>query len=35
MRAALCARRRMQGDGASIVFASPKEISEFINRGCP
>ena len=25
----------MQGDRASIVFASPKEISEFIKSGCP
>jgi cytochrome c len=25
----------MQGDRASVVFASPKEISEFIKPGCP
>jgi cytochrome c len=25
----------MQGDRASVVFASPKEISEFIQRSCP
>ena len=25
----------MQGDRASVVFASPKEISEFIKHSCP
>jgi cytochrome c len=25
----------MQGDRASVIFASPKEISEFIKSGCP
>ena len=25
----------MQGDRASVVFASPKEISEFIKQSCP
>ena len=25
----------MQGDRASIVFASPKEISGFIKQSCP
>jgi len=25
----------MQGDRASVVFASPKEISEFIKPSCP